>query len=451
MSLKHRVALMLACWILVILLLGNIFIYYLVIQIVTKSEIELLNNEANSLLNKGLLEHPEIWNDPGQWKDFLIPREMIRLIGPDSSVLYQIYSDEELLQKPPHYETRRRTEIKHTRSGFYVYVLVPAYVKDHQAAVLEIGRNLKPFNDYLKVLLTVLLFTSLGAVILSLGGGYFYTEVLLKPLHRLIHTMQNIEQSGGFRRLQLDGAPRGDELTHLMRTFNRMMDRLEEMFERQNQFLADASHELRTPLTIIESYASLLRRWASSDEAIRQEALEAIQSEASRLKEMTNQLLVLMHTEDDVSILKAIFPLAPIVESASVSMQLAFHRSIHVHYRKEETFLVKGDPEKIRQLLIILIDNAIKYSKEPIHIYVEKVTGGIELRVVDFGIGIAESDLPHLFDRLYRADKARSRKKGGMGLGLAIAKNIVRQHDGFIEIQSRFGQGTTVIVTLPRP
>jgi two-component system, OmpR family, sensor histidine kinase ArlS len=451
MNLKIKITLLLTLWLLFILLLCNVVIYYLFIRITTNSELELLKDQAQTLLLKDISRHPEYWDIPGELDRYLIPREMIRYVTANANVLFQVYRDKELLTKPPQYVLKETTRIVNRNGAFYVYVMTPVYENEHQVATLEIGRSLGPLSNFTHTLLSILLLVSVGAVILSLLGGYFYTKVLLKPLDQLIFTMQTIEENGVFRRIDLESHPERDELTMLGATFNRMIDRLEETFQRHEQFLADASHELRTPITVIDSYASLLRRWASSDPALREEALDAIQSESAQLKQLTQNLLSLMNTEEKQRIKWVEFDLEPLVQSTAASLRLTFNRSIEVRLSHEgcKSLTMRGDPEKIKQLLVILLDNALKYSKKAVILSIEKEARHMKMQVIDEGIGIAEEDLPHLFDRFYRADKARNRKLGGAGLGLAISENIVRQHGGTITMSSRLGEGTTVTVKLP--
>ena len=454
MSLRLRITLLLSVWLLVILLLWGAFVYWMVIRVTIHSELELLQNKADLLIQQDLLSRPDEWRPPSLLSEFLLPREMFRLISPGSAVLHQLYSDPSLLNKPPRYENERRQEVEKNGNQYAIYLKVPVYDRaGNQAAVLEIGHNLSALTEYLKALITVLLGTSAGAVLLALLGGYISTRIWFRPLQRLIRTMHQIEISGVFRQLEPVAGPDSDELVQLGATFNRMMQRLERTFDRQKQFLADASHELRTPLTVIESYASLLRRWGGSDPKLREEALDAIQSESARLKELTKSLLMLTDTDEEERMKWVSFDLGALIAATAASIQRTFDRVIQVRLPEDghAPLLLQGDPEKIKQLLIILLDNAVKYSTKPIEVAVEPSPRGVLLQVTDQGIGIAPEHLPHLFDRFYRADQARSRKKGGAGLGLSIAENIVHLHGGSIHIASQPGAGTTVTVRLPRP
>ncbi|MFD0694604.1 ATP-binding protein [Paenibacillus sp. GCM10027628] len=451
MSLRLKITLWVTAGLMLILFFSFTFVYYMFIRVTTNGEVELLKEKARTLLLRDLPNHPEYWKN-SQMDEFLIPQEMIRYITPDGKVLYQIYSDEKLLRYRPTYINKETITTETASDGIFIFVKAPVFNQGHQVATLEIGRSLKKLGEYSNILISILLLTSAGALILSLLGGYLYTNVIFRPLHQLIGTMQNIEKSGSFRRIEFAGKPTNDELSMLGDTFNRMIDRLQETFEKQEQFIADASHELRTPLTIIESYASLLRRWAFSDDKLREEALEAIRSESAQLKVLTQNLLALTDTERENCEQSVTFDLIRLAEQTAASLRITSGRDIKVHVPPEMKQLhMSGNPPKIKQLLIILLDNALKYSKEDVGIHIEEEDPSfVKLMIIDKGIGIAEKDLPHLFDRFYRADKARNRKLGGVGLGLAIAYNIVMKHEGTIELQSRLGEGTTAIIKLPK-
>lgn len=451
MSLKLKITLGVTVGLMLILFISFTFAYYMFIRVTTKGEADLLKEKAKTLLLKDLANHPEYWRDNSQMEELLIPQEMLRYIGPDSKVIYQIFSDETLIRYPVNYVNKDTVTVETASDGIYVFVKMPVFKEGHQIATLEIGRSLRRLGEYADMLISVLLLTSTGTLILALIGGYFYTSVLFRPLQDFVGTMQNIEQSGSFRHINLPAKATNDELVILGATFNRMIDRLQDMFQKQEQFLADASHELRTPLTIIESYASLLRRWAFHDEKLREEALEAIISESAQLKQLTQNLLSLTdvvreNCEQDVD-----FDLLPLARQTAASLRITSGREIKVELASErQELLMTGDSYKIKQLLIILLDNALKYSQQMIIMHINLTEDNwVILKVIDQGIGIPESDIPHLFDRFYRSDKARNRKQGGVGLGLAIALHIVQKHKGTIELQSRLGEGTTVIVKLP--
>jgi heavy metal sensor kinase len=244
-----------------------------------------------------------------------------------------------------------------------------------------------------------------------------------------------------------------DEVGRLAATFNRMLDRLERSFARQRQFTADASHELRTPLAMLTSEAELaLSRERTADEY--RQALSSVRSDADRMTRLVNELLLLARAEAGQEQLE-LEPLALDELAADVveAMQpLAETRGVRLERGCLEAVRVRGDQSRLTQLLVNLVDNGLKYTPAGgrVTVSVGPEDGQAVLRVADNGPGIAAEHLPHLFERFYRVDKARSRAAGGTGLGLAISRWIVEAHGGQVSVASQTGAGTTFTVQLPR-
>lgn len=446
MSLKVRLMVLSSIWLVLILVLFNVFLYFFVVNITTKSEKELMLNKANTILEKKDLLDPTLWNNAKLLEEFLVTNEMIRIIGRTGTIQLQVYTDPKLTEKPVEWHKNYHFQIAVINKQRYLYVQVPMLAGNEQVGVLELGRTMRLWNEYMDVLLSALMITSLGAVALSIIGGLFYSRFIFLPIRHLLTTMQIIQKSGTFRKLDIDYTSRNDELGKLSITFNEMISKLEEDFMRQQQFIADASHELRTPLTIIQSYANMLTRWASHDPLLRQEAFEAIISETKRLKGMVHSLMQLVDPDLYKPIHFQEVDLEILTASVATSMELSFDREIQMQVAGTP-LLVQGDPEKLRQLLIILIDNAIKYSAESIQVSLKKLEGTVRIRIADRGIGIEASEIPHIFDRFYRVDKSRMRQSGGVGLGLAIAKRIVQLHNGKLDIESAVEVGTAITIS----
>lgn len=450
MSLKIRLTLLSALWLLCILLLFNVLIYYFFIKVTTQSEIQLLMNKASTILNEDFIHSSKTWQDKNLLGEFLLYNEVIRIIDTKERVVNQVVSNEELLSIPIDFRSTPNTQVIPSNTGRSIVVQVPIYEasKQVQLGALEIGKKLSSMEYHVDILMSILFFTTGGAILLAIAGGYFYTRVLFKPIHHLAHTMQKIEKSGSFELLQLSPSRHSDELDTLVQTFNKMIRKLEKNLSREKQFVADASHELRTPLTIIESYANLLKRWASNDPAVREEAIDAIHTEAIRLRGLTDALLSLRTDEDKVMKFEQ-FSILILIQKIAATLQQTYQRSIVTESSSNDIYMV-GDPEKMKQLMIILLDNALKYSKKNIRILLEDNQESIHLQVIDKGIGIKEEHIPQLFKRFYRVDQARNRKTGGFGLGMTIAEGIVKQHKGSIEVKSQLGEGTIIHVMLPK-
>ena len=285
-------------------------------------------------------------------------------------------------------------------------------------------------------------------LLLAIGGGLFLAGRALGPIDRITRTAEEIGDHDLSRRLALP--PRQDEVGRLAATLDAMLDRLDGAFRRQRRFTADASHELRTPLTIIRSRAEVtLDRPRTAKEY--REALSVIRDEATRLGQLVAELLTLARADAREEQLSREQVVLDDLVSAVVSqfVPLAEERQIGLQCGTLESVQTIGDPTRLAQLLINLVDNAMTYTPSPGTVQVDLQRRGswIHLVVQDTGVGIAPEHLPHLFERFYRADSARVR--GGAGLGLAICDWIASAHGGEIRVDSVVGKGSVFRVLLP--
>lgn len=279
----------------------------------------------------------------------------------------------------------------------------------------------------------------------SAAGAFFLARRALAPIGRITQTAQAIGADDLSQRI--NGITTADEVGELARTFNNMLDALEVSFKRERQFTSDASHELRTPVSVIAVCAEDAAAGADV-----QENLATIRHEAARMTTMISQLLMLSRGyEGRYVVEKEDVDLHDI--AASVTETLGTHadaRHICLTNEVPEHLFLRCDQSLMTQLCLNLVTNAIKYSKDGGSVWLTAVDEGSAVRLIfcDDGIGIAEDDLSYIFDRFYRADKARDRS--GTGLGLAIAKWIATIHGGHISVQSKLGCGSIFTVTLPR-
>lgn len=285
-------------------------------------------------------------------------------------------------------------------------------------------------------------------LLLAVGGGLFLAGRALDPIDRITRTAGAIGEHDLGQRLSLPA--RGDEVGRLATTFDAMLDRLDRAFQRQRQFTADASHELRTPLSIIRSRAEVsLDRKRTAKEY--RETLEVIRDEATQLGQLVAELLTLARADaHEEPIGRERVALGDLVYAVVNQVTpLAEDREVEVHAGTVEEIDVFGDATRLAQLLINLVDNAVKYTSAggAVRVDLTERDGFALLVVADSGVGIAPEHLPHLFERFYRVDRARS--GGGAGLGLAICDWIVRSHGGKIQVESIVGKGSTFRVILP--
>ncbi|HJQ27755.1 MAG TPA: HAMP domain-containing sensor histidine kinase [Rubrobacter sp.] len=271
----------------------------------------------------------------------------------------------------------------------------------------------------------------------------------LRPVHALTQTAAGIARSQDFgKRVPVDG--RRDELGRLAETFNDMLANLEHAYRAQKRFVADASHELRAPLTAIQGNLELLRRHPDASRAQKEEALQEADREAHRLSQLVADLLALARADAGVPIRRQKVELDRVVlEALATAQHLAHGRSIEL--ATLEPALIEGNPDRLKELFLILLDNAVKYTLpgEQVALTLCRQAGSAEVIVHDDGAGIAPEDLSHVFERFYRADPARTRDPGGTGLGLPIARWIAEAHGGHMELESKPATGTTVSMRLP--
>ena len=285
---------------------------------------------------------------------------------------------------------------------------------------------------------------------LASAGGLFLAGRALDPIDRITRAAAAIGADDLSRRLNFHGSH--DEVGRLAATFDRMLERLDRAFRRQRQFTADGSHELRTPLTMLASQidVALERKRTVADY---EELLRSLRDDAARMTQLVGELLTLARADAGQQLLnREQLDLGELVSGVVQAMQsLALQREVQLTEQAQPHVAVSGDQTRLSQLLINLVDNALRYTSAGgnVRVTVAERAGWAELRVEDTGVGIAAEHLPHLFQRFYRADPARARTDGGAGLGLAIAQWIAEAHGGQISVDSEFGRGSTFTVRLP--
>ncbi len=241
------------------------------------------------------------------------------------------------------------------------------------------------------------------------------------------------------------------ELKELTEAINAMLARLDAAYAAQIKFVDHASHELRTPIAVIQGYANLLNRWGKDDPAARQEAIDAIIAEGEAMKNLVEQLLFLARGDNHTMKVKP-ERLDATEVAAQVLKETAMVDQTHpLSADWDGAVMLTADPDLLKECLRILVDNAVKYTPEGgrITLKIRQDESAARLEVLDEGVGVAGEDLPHVFDRFYRADASRARQTGGSGLGLSIAERIARCHNGHLEVTSAPGIGSKFTLVLP--
>jgi two-component system OmpR family sensor kinase len=330
-----------------------------------------------------------------------------------------------------------------------VYVLPVHQAGGNVSGYIEAITPLGQVDALLQDFRLTLILLSAGGLLLALAGSWLVASRALRPIALLVQTAQTITLSHDLSR-RVDAPPHQDELGRLAMTFNEMLRSIETAYQAEKRFVADASHELRAPLTAIQGNLDLLNRHPDMSEAERAESLTEVTREATRLARLVADLLALARADAGIVLNRCPLDLdAVILEAYRTARPLAHGQQFVLD--PFEPAAVEGHEDRLKQLLVILLDNALKYTPAGgrVTLGLRRHDREVEIIVRDTGVGIAAQDLPHVFERFYRADPARSRDPGGTGLGLSIAQWIVEQHEGTITLESQPGEGTTVIVRMP--
>ncbi|MCF8568548.1 HAMP domain-containing histidine kinase [Alicyclobacillus tolerans] len=329
---------------------------------------------------------------------------------------------------------------------FVAHAIIDSSSKKIVGDVL-ILKHASDIQEYLHALLFLMSLGTLGAILLAGFGGYITAATAMRPLTKLVHFVQKIQITDLGKRVEI--LHRHDEIAQLAITFNGMLERIERSFQQQKQFVADASHEIRTPLTMIQGYSNLLKRWGKQNPDVLNRSLDVIYQESTRLIELAEDLLFLAKVElvareeapecdlDDV-IRETIDAMSLMYPMAQLSLSLGVGK---IGMMADSAW---------KQVITNLTENAIKYSESPARVYISTWCEGARavIRVKDEGRGIPETEIPHIFERFYRVDDARS-VDGGTGLGLAIVKALVELYEGDISVRSRVDEGSEFLVTVP--
>ena len=273
---------------------------------------------------------------------------------------------------------------------------------------------------------------------------------VLAPIRDITSIAATLSENNLSNRINIAGTQ--NELKDLANVINRMLDRIELSYNSQKQFVSDASHELRTPISVIRGYTNMLRRWGKDDPDVLDEAISAIAQETEGMKELVESLLFLAR-HDKKTLMMEISSFDPAELTAEVQKEEAMVHAGHVFtVSRADSMQISADRGMVKQVLRILCDNAVKYSPAGSEVILscrKNPEGKCVLSVEDHGQGISREDLPKIFDRFYRSDKARKSDNGGHGLGLSIARIIVVAHEGKINVRSKPGEGTLFAVELP--
>lgn len=326
----------------------------------------------------------------------------------------------------------------------------PIVREGFQVGTLQIRQSDEEIAETLSSLLLVLGIAYPMTLLVAVLGGMFLASRALSPVDKITSMARRVTADDLGQRLDLDLPD--DEVGRLAKTFDEMIERLDDSFRRQRQFTADASHELRTPLTVMKGQVEVaLQRERPQDEY--RDVLSAVNEEVDRLIRLASSLLTLARADaGEIPLeLESIHVHDLVIGAVESLTPLADKKGIEIGAESGEDITVQVDEDLMLHLLLNLIDNAIKYTPSGGRVSVGWEMAGdvVELWVKDTGVGIAQEHIPHIMDRFYRVDNARNRSEGGVGLGLAISRWIVEAHGGSLRVESVLGEGSTFTIAIP--
>jgi heavy metal sensor kinase len=339
---------------------------------------------------------------------------------------------------------------ENTLHGYHLRVLsVPLQMGERTLGTLQVAVDLDVVDTTRRNMSTTMLASAAVAVVLAALASWVILGRALSPVEAITETVDQINRADDLSRRIPYRHQADDEIGEMVESFNQTLERLESLFTSQQRFLADVSHELRTPLTVIKGNVDLMRRMKQIDD----ESLASIDQEAGRLTRLVGGLLMLAQAESG----KLTLNLRPVeLDSLLVEvfqeMRVLAGTKVHVHLKEIDQLQVNGDRDRLKQVLLNLAANAIQYTPQDGDVFISLARAGDQARISvwDTGPGIPPEDLPHIFERFYRAEKSRTRSRtSGFGLGLSITKWIVEHHNGRIEVESKEGKGTTFVIWLP--
>jgi len=334
--------------------------------------------------------------------------------------------------------------------GNVMYIGYPVVFEDEINGSVFISSSINSLYENVNSLIYKIKVLLIVVSLLIMVGLYLLTYLFLKPINKFYPAIENIKKGDLGQKVDIRTS---DEFSLLGDAFNSMTVRLNEVDEQREAFVANVSHELKTPLASIKLLTENLLLQDNIEKKVYREFLKDINDEIDRLNNIVNELLSLIELDKnklklDLQITYLNYILEKIIEQLN---PLAKEKNMKLIFEERDRIQIKIDKNKIKQAVINIVHNAIKYSDEgsvvKIALYTDKNYATI--KISDNGYGIPKESLPYIFDRFYRVDKARSRKTGGTGLGLSISKQIINMHHGTINVKSRVGRGTTFYVKIP--
>lgn len=416
---------------------------------IDKHEIDLVKSRYQEIINlsnsiniefseKGFIEYLERL-------DYNENDEYIRIYSPNE-LYYQ--SPSEVWQYINFDYANQNIHIKSKSFDFEIYKLITGPIQiNNSEYTLQIVLENEMFGDFIDNSLPILIVSIILGLILSGIGAMYVSKKFIYKIRKLIETMNEIKANGLNKRAEISEV--NDEIDKLNTVFNSMMDEIQHGFDEQTRFVSDASHELKTPLTALHGHLSMLKRWGKNDKERLEKSLDICLKEVERLKKLVNDMLLLSKAEKSVVDLNKVDKIDPVILVDEVIEQYRFlNPNVTYIVNIDENIRIKVEPNDFKQLLIIFVDNSIKYNNKEnveISISIRKEASAIKLEVKDNGIGIPKNEIDNVKKRFYKVDKSRV-NNNSFGIGLSIANRIVSNYNSKIYIESELDKYTIISV-----
>ncbi|WJY26643.1 sensor histidine kinase [Sporosarcina trichiuri] len=442
MKLKTKIHSLSTLMMLIVLILSNLGIYFTFDRTQHHTEYSQLLGSAKEL-TVALSKMTDEEEAEIILRAYVPPNGALRVVGETGKDILTVQSMEGFDKKFPMPGKDEEYTLVPYEGYEALSIAIPTIWPTGEVMQLQMTQVLTDLKANLRLLRIVMISITLFAMIPIMISSITLGRIVTQPIGKLIQAMTASRRSGTFQRIAVpdDGK---DELAQMGQTFNDLMIQLEQIYRKQEKFVSDASHELKTPITVIDSYARLLERRGMEKPKLAEEALGAIRSETKRMTGMIEQMLDLARNNEPASYVFEPAEIRELAEEAAAMVSRAYSREIRIAAPEHAEAVT--DSQHLKQLMIILLDNARKYSEQPIDVSVDDKGADVQITIRDYGKGIPAKDIPFLFDRFYRVDEDRSRKTGGTGLGLSIANEIAIGLGAKLDIKSEEGDGTEITI-----
>ncbi|MGO1922466.1 MAG: sensor histidine kinase [Jeotgalicoccus sp.] len=449
MKLGTKIQLYTTVMIAIVVVLTNSLIYFAYKHYSLEAEMGQLENRGNNIITE--IQEAEDSGISGETvlQYFSLSDGYITMVNEQEERIVRIATDESYLELSRPYSTSKYTDTVSFKDENFVMVSMPVIWNTGEIHSLQIYENVYFLYDTYNILKWILIISTVILLTLVFILNQVITNLITGPIKQLVRRMND---KNNVRRYKTIPVNKSDtvELKMLTDSYNDMMLTLKTHDDNQQAFIMNASHELKTPLTVISSYARMLERFGKTREDLLDEGITAISEETTRMKYLTEQFLSFTKiTHSDTSGGKEHIPAVKLIESVASRLEKVFKRNINIDSEGTNPY-VYVHPPAFEQLLRIFLDNAYKYSSDDIDVSIDETESTVIISVTDYGIGIPEEDLSEIFTRFYRVDKARTRKTGGSGLGLSIAKQLAKNNDIDILVESTVNEGTTFTLTMKK-